>query len=110
MADVVLWTGVVAAVVGAIRATWSPCGESMLSSITPLGERGRNNRFAVAASFFIAGSLLGGAAIGGVAGALWRAVLPAEPAPAAAPVPAPPPAGAAFPAPVCARPPAPATP
>jgi len=24
MTDVVLWTGVVAAVVGAIRATWSP--------------------------------------------------------------------------------------
>ena len=34
----------------------------MLSSITPLGERGRNNRFAVAAGFFVAGSLLGGAA------------------------------------------------
>ncbi|HEV3227381.1 MAG TPA: hypothetical protein VGZ52_11120 [Acidimicrobiales bacterium] len=50
----------------------------MLSSITPLGERGRNNRFAVAASFFIAGSLLGGAATGLVAGGVGDLVLPRE--------------------------------
>jgi hypothetical protein len=56
----------------------------MLSSITPLGERGRNNRFAVAASFFIAGSLLGGAAIGATAGALGRVVVPDQPTAAAA--------------------------
>src|SRR5438105_15872190 len=42
----------------------------MLSSITPLGERGRNNRFAVAATFFVVGSIAGGAATGLVAGAL----------------------------------------
>jgi cytochrome c biogenesis protein CcdA len=55
----------------------------MLSSITPLGERGRNNRFAVAATFFIAGSLLGGAAIGSIAGGLGRLVVPDRPTAAA---------------------------
>ena len=56
----------------------------MLSSITPLGERGRNNRFAVAAAFFIAGSLLGGAAIGFIAGGLGQLVVPDQPTAAAA--------------------------
>jgi hypothetical protein len=56
----------------------------MLSSITPLGERGRNNRFAVAASFFVAGSLLGGAAMGFVAGGLGRVLVPDETTAAAA--------------------------
>lgn len=49
----------------------------MLSSITPLGERGRNNRFAVAAWFFFAGSLLGGVTIGAVAGGVGSIALPA---------------------------------
>jgi len=51
----------------------------MLSSITPLGERGRNNRFAVAAAFFVAGSLLGGAAIGALAGGLGAWFVPDAP-------------------------------
>jgi hypothetical protein len=51
----------------------------MLSSITPLGERGRNNRFAVAASFFVVGSIAGGAATGAVAGALGRFVFRTAP-------------------------------
>ena len=51
----------------------------MLSSITPLGERGRNNRFAVAASFFVVGSIAGGATAGAVAGALGRYVLQTRP-------------------------------
>ena len=33
----------------------------MLSSITPLGERGRHNRFAVTAAAHIAGAVVGGA-------------------------------------------------
>src|SRR5947207_13511533 len=51
----------------------------MLSSITPLGERGRNNRFAVAASFFVVGSIVGGTATGAVAGALGQFVLRTAP-------------------------------
>lgn len=55
----------------------------MLSSITPLGEQGRNNRFAVAASFFVAGSSLGGAIVGGVAGGLGAWLVPDRPSVAA---------------------------
>jgi hypothetical protein len=51
----------------------------MLSSITPFGERGRNNRFAVVAWFFIAGSLLGGGAVGLVAGTIGQLVVPDRP-------------------------------
>ena len=32
------------AVIAAARSTWSPCGLSMLSSITPLAEQGRGHR------------------------------------------------------------------
>ena len=56
----------------------------MLSSITPLGERGRNNRFAVAAGSFVAGSLLGGAAVGFTAGGLGQLIVPDQPTAAAA--------------------------
>jgi cytochrome c biogenesis protein CcdA len=52
------------ALAGAARSTWSPCGLSMLSSITPLGERGRGGRFKVTASWFVAGAFLGGATLG----------------------------------------------
>jgi len=51
----------------------------MLSSITPLGERGRNNRFGVTTSFFVAGSLLGGLVLGALAGAIGRLVVPDRP-------------------------------
>jgi hypothetical protein len=52
----------------------------MLSSITPLGERGRNNRFAVAAWAFVVGSALGGAALGFAAGGVGALVVPDQPA------------------------------
>ncbi len=44
----------------------------MLSSIHPLGERGRGHRFATTATAFIVGSLLGGATTGLVVGAIGR--------------------------------------
>ena len=58
---------VLAAAVGiaaAIRSTWSPCGQSMLSTITPLGEQGRGNRFGVTATWFVLGATLGGLTLG----------------------------------------------
>jgi hypothetical protein len=51
----------------------------MLSSITPLGERGRNNRFAVTATFFVAGSIAGGVALGAGAGSVGRLLVPDRP-------------------------------
>jgi MFS family permease len=53
------------AVAAAIRSTWSPCGLSMLSTITPVGERGRRNSYRTTAVWFVAGSVLGGALLGG---------------------------------------------
>ena len=54
----------VVAVAAAIRSTWSPCGLSMLSTITPIGERGRNHRYASTATWFVLGAVLGGATLG----------------------------------------------
>jgi hypothetical protein len=46
----------------------------MLASITPLGERGRRNRWSVTAGAYMVGVVAGGAALGAVAGAAGRAV------------------------------------
>lgn len=51
----------------------------MLTSITPLGERGRGNRWAVTTTAYAVGCLLGGATTGAVLGAVG-ALLPALPA------------------------------
>ena len=50
----------------------------MLTSITPLGERGRGNRYAVTLTAYVLGCLLGGATTGLVLGSLG-ALLPALP-------------------------------
>ena len=42
----------------------------MLTSITPLGERGRGSRWGVTVTFLIAGALIAGAGSGAIAGAL----------------------------------------
>jgi hypothetical protein len=62
------------AVAAAIRSTWSPCGQSMLSTITPLGEEARGNRFRTTAVWFVAGATLGGAVLG-LAAALVAVVI-----------------------------------
>jgi hypothetical protein len=66
--------GAVVAVAAAIRSTWSPCGLSMLSTITPFAERSRGHRYGVTASWFVAGSVLGGLTLGGLAAGLGAAV------------------------------------
>ena len=57
----------VVAVAAALRGTWSPCGLSMLSSITPFGERARGHRYGLTCAWFVLGSTVGGAALGAVA-------------------------------------------
>jgi sulfite exporter TauE/SafE len=47
----------------------------MLASITPLGERGRRRRWAVTAPAYVLGSILGGLAVGVLAGAAGRLLL-----------------------------------
>src|SRR5688572_22456308 len=48
----------------------------MLSSITPLGERGRGRRWEVTAAWYVAGSLLGGTALGGLLGLVGEVLPP----------------------------------
>ncbi|HEX2577745.1 MAG TPA: hypothetical protein VHK88_15435 [Aquihabitans sp.] len=55
------------AAVSAIRGVWSPCGLSMLSSITPMTEAGRGNRFDITAAWFVVGAVVGGLTLGAVA-------------------------------------------
>lgn len=45
----------------------------MLGSITPLGERSRRSRWGLTVAAYVAGSVLGGAATGAIAGSLGRA-------------------------------------
>jgi hypothetical protein len=47
----------------------------MLGSITPLGERGRRSRWGITTAMHVAGSLLGGAAVGALAGVLGSLAL-----------------------------------
>ncbi len=52
------------AVVAAARSTWSPCGISMLATVTPLAEQGRGHRYRTTATWFVAGGIAGGASLG----------------------------------------------
>ncbi len=84
MATLLVILASVVAGAAAIRSTWSPCGLSMLSTITPLGEAGRRHRYGSTAAWFIAGAALGGATLGLGAAALAGAVGALDLAPDAA--------------------------
>ncbi len=78
---------VVMTVTSAVRSTWSPCGLSMLSTITPIAEHGRGHHYWSTVAWFVAGATVGGATLGlvmalGAAGfgalgatSAWTAVL-----------------------------------
>jgi hypothetical protein len=70
MFDLLVALGVVTALAAATYSTWSPCGQSMLSQITPLGARARGHSFAFTATWFVGGALVGGAMLGAFAAAL----------------------------------------
>jgi hypothetical protein len=57
---------VVVAAAAAVRSTWSPCGLSMLSSITPLAERARGHTYRSTAGWFVLGATAGGLTLGGL--------------------------------------------
>ena len=57
-------------VAAAVRSTWSPCGLSMLSTITPFGERAKGHRYAATATWFVVGATTGGLALGALAAGL----------------------------------------
>jgi len=64
--DTIVVLGGVVAVAAAVRSTWSPCGQSMLSQLTPVGEASRGYRYRTTASWFVVGAIVGGAMLGGV--------------------------------------------
>jgi hypothetical protein len=65
---------VATAVVAAARSTWSPCGLSMLSTITPMGERARRATYGGTAAWFVVGAVAGGATLGAAVAVLALAV------------------------------------
>jgi MFS family permease len=69
----------VVAVIAAARSTWSPCGVSMLATVTPLAERGRGHRYRSTATWFIIGGTVGGATLGLVMATLALGVRTASP-------------------------------
>ena len=78
----VVWAAVVVATAAAVRSTWSPCGLSMLSTITPVSERAKGHSYRSTASWFVVGAIAGGATLGAVMSLLAMGVhaLPATPA------------------------------
>ena len=71
---VVMVLAIVTAAAAAVRGTWSPCGLSMLSTVTPLAEAGRGRRWSVTARWFVAGAVLGGLTLGAVMAGLAAVV------------------------------------
>ncbi len=68
--SLLLTLGVVVAVASAARSTWSPCGLSMLSTITPVTEQGRGRNYWSTVPWYLIGALAGGATLGGAAALL----------------------------------------
>jgi hypothetical protein len=72
--------GGLVAIHGAIRAAWSPCGQSMLASLTPVAELARGSSWRVTVTAFAVGAVAagasGGALLGGIGslapGGGWR--------------------------------------
>jgi hypothetical protein len=67
-------TAAAVTVLAGVRSTWSPCGLSMLATVTPLAERARGHRYGVTVTWFVLGSVLGGLTLGGVTAALAAGV------------------------------------
>lgn len=76
---VIVVLALVVAVVAAVRSTWSPCGLSMLSTITPLSEDARGNRYGVTAAWFVVGAVAGGATLGALGAVLAALVAGLDP-------------------------------
>jgi hypothetical protein len=77
--DALLLLSLAVAVVSAVRGVWSPCGLSMLSSITPMAEAGRGYRFAGTARWFVAGGIVGGLTTGAAAAGLATVLAALDP-------------------------------
>jgi hypothetical protein len=81
MMPLLIVLGLAIAASAAARSTWSPCGLSMLSSLTPLAERGRGNRYRTTVAWFIVGGFIGGCVLGLAAAVLAVGVRALGPSP-----------------------------
>ena len=70
----VAWVAIVVAAAAAVRSTWSPCGLSMLSTITPVSERAKGHSYRSTVAWFVVGATAGGATLGAVMALLAVAV------------------------------------
>jgi hypothetical protein len=66
MTALLVLVGTLVALAAAVRSTWSPCGLSMLSTITPMSERAKGHSYRATASWFVVGAVAGGVMLGGV--------------------------------------------
>jgi len=62
--------GVGVAILGALRAAFSPCGQSMLASLTPYAESARGTRWTITVSAFAIGAVAAGAC----GGLIWSGI------------------------------------
>jgi len=62
--------GALVAILGALRAAFSPCGQSMLASLTPYAESTRGSRWTITVSSFSIGAITAGAC----GGLIWSEV------------------------------------
>ncbi len=69
----------VVTVAAAVRSTWSPCGLSMLSTITPLSEGAKGHSYRATSAWFVAGATAGGVSLGLVMAGLSAVVRTAHP-------------------------------
>ena len=81
MMPLLIVLGLAIATSAAARSTWSPCGLSMLSSLTPLAERGRGHRYRTTVAWFIVGGFIGGCVLGLAAAVLAVGVRALGPSP-----------------------------
>jgi hypothetical protein len=78
MSAALIGLAAIVAIATAIRSIWSPCGLSMLSTITPMAEAGRGHRFRSTSVWFVIGSVAGGLTLGGLMAAIALAVAALE--------------------------------
>jgi MFS family permease len=81
MAHTIWVLGIVVVLAVAARSTWSPCGVSMLSTLTPMSERARGHRWWLTAAWYIVGGVVGGTAVGLLVAPLAALVGAVQPAP-----------------------------
>ncbi len=82
MSTALIGLAAIVAIATAIRSIWSPCGLSMLSTITPMAEAGRGHSFRSTSAWFVFGSFAGGLTLGGLMGAIALSVAALEATPA----------------------------